>query len=169
MDVIEALKQAIIAQVQARVPVQTVWAACVSTNVQEGTMTATANGLEYHDVLLGLGDDITVPEPHSKVLLGLVGNKVEATWLIYAERIALRYLNGNANGGLVLAKAVQQVDATLIAKVNALITALNAWTPTAPPTPADLVTLKAAFTTWAATPLQPVAPNTYENPKVQHG
>lgn len=166
---IEELKRAIIAQVEARVPVQTVWAECVSASAQDGTMTAIANGLEYHDVLLGLGDDVTVPEPKSKVLLGLVGNKAEATWLIYAERIALRYLNGNANGGLVLAKTVRQVDTALINKVNALISALNAWTPTAPPTPADLVTLKAAFTTWATTPLQPVAPNLYENPKVQHG
>lgn len=169
MDVIEQLKAAIIAQVNARVPVQTVWAECVATDVASGTMTATANGLEYHDVLLGLGDDLTVPEPQSKVLLGLVGNKAEATWLIYAERIALRHINGNAKGGLVVANTVRQADTMLLNKVNQLITVLSAWTPTVPPTPADIATLKVALNTWCATPLMPVVPTTYENPKVYHG
>ena len=166
---IEQLKAAIIAQVNARVPVQTVWAECVGTDVASGTMTATANGLEYDDVLLGLGDDITVPEPNSKVLLGLVGNKAEATWLIYAERIALRYINGNAKGGLVVANTVRQADTALLNKVNQLIAVLTAWTPTVPPTLADIATLKMALTTWCATPLVPVVPNAYENPKVYHG
>lgn len=166
---IEQLKAAIIAQVNARVPVQTVWAECVAADVASGTMTATANGLEYHDVLLGLGDDITVPEPDSKVLLGLVGNKAEATWLVYAERIALRHLNGNAKGGLVVANTVRQADTMLLNKVNQLITVLSAWTPTVPPTVVDIATLKVALTTWCTTPLQPVVPTTYENPKVKHG
>lgn len=169
MDVIEQLKAAIIAQVNARVPVQTVWAECVAADAASGTMTATANGLEYNDVLLGLGDDITVPEPNSKVLLGLVGNKAEATWLIYAERIALRHINGNAKGGLVVADTVRQADTALLNKVNQLVSVLSAWTPTVPPTPADIATLKVALTTWSATPLQPMVPTAYENPKVYHG
>lgn len=169
MDVIEQLKAAIIAQVNARVPVQTVWAECVAADVASGTMTAAANGLEYHDVLLGLGDDLTVPEPKSKVLLGLVGNKAEATWLIYAERIALRHINGNAKGGLVVANTVRQADAALLDKVNQLIAVLSAWTPTVPPTVADLATLKVALATWCAAPLVPVVPVAYENPSVKHG
>ena len=54
MDELEELKQAIIAQIKARVPVQTVWATCKSTNVNEGTMVATREGLDYDDVLLGM-------------------------------------------------------------------------------------------------------------------
>jgi hypothetical protein len=169
MDSLEALKRAIIAQVKALTPVQTLWAECRSVNMQAGTMVALVDGLEYDDVLLGIGSDITVPEPGSKVLLGIVENQREATFLLFAERIAQRRINGDANGGMVLADTVRNTDAALISKVNALLAALNAWTPAAPPTPADLVTLKAALLTVTTTPLQPVLPASYENPVVKHG
>ena len=61
MDSLEKLKRAIIAQVKANVPVQTVWATCTSVNLQEGTMEATRDGVEYFDVLLGLNNDIMLP------------------------------------------------------------------------------------------------------------
>lgn len=169
MDSLEKLKLAIIEQVKAHVPVQVLWAECVNASAEEGTMTAARNGLEYDDVLLGLGDTITVPAPGSKVLLGLVENQRTATWLIYSERVAEVRLHGNAHGGLVLAKTVSQTDAALITKVNALLTALNGWTPTVPPTLADIGTLKVALATVTTTPLQPVPPSQYENPIVKHG
>lgn len=169
MDELEELKQAIIAQIKARVPVQTVWATCKSTNVNEGTMVATREGLDYDDVLLGIGDDITVPKPNSKVLLGLVENHGTATFLLFAEQVQERRINGLAHGGLVIADTVRKADAALLAKMNAMLAALNAWTPTAPPTPADFVTLKAAFTIFSATPLNPVVPMAYENTTVKHG
>lgn len=169
MDSLEKLKHAIIEQVKAHVPVQVVWAKCVRANAEKGTMVAEREGLEYHDVLLGLGSDITVPQPNSLVLLGIIENRNTATWLVFAERVQERRLNGNVRGGLVVASTVRQVDTTLINKVNALVAALNAWTPTVPtPTLADLATLKAAFTTWAV-PIPPVPPSTYENPIVKHG
>ncbi|HMN06914.1 MAG TPA: hypothetical protein PKD45_14430 [Flavobacteriales bacterium] len=169
MDSLEKLKLAIIEQVRANVPVQVVWAECVVANPAQGTMTATREGLEYDDVLLGLGDTITVPAPGSKVLLGLVENQRTATWLIYAEAVREIRLHGKAHGGLVLANTVHQTDALLINKVNQLLAALNAWTPTVPPTPADLATLKAALLTATTTPLSPVARQAYENPIVKHG
>lgn len=169
MELLDELKQAIIAQIKARIPVQTVWAECVSANPNDGTMVATADGVEYDDVLLGLGDDITVPVAHSKVLLGLVGNKSAATFLVFAERVQERRLNGKEHGGLVIADTVRQADAALLGKVNAMLAALSAWTPTVPPTLADLATLKAAFTTFSVTPLTPVVPMAYENTIVKHG
>ncbi len=169
MDSLEKLKLAIIEQVRANVPVQVVWAECVSANAAQGTMTATREGLEYDDVLLGLGDTITVPAPGSKVLLGLVENQRTATWLIYAERVQELRLNGNAHGGLVLARTVAKADAALAAKLNALLAALAAWTPTVPPTVMDLTTLKAILMPVVATPVAPVLPTEYENPIVKHG
>lgn len=166
MDVIEQLKAAIIAQVDARVPVQTVWAECVATDVASGTMMATANGLEYHDVLLGLGDDLTVPEPNSKVLLGLVGNKAEATWLIYAERIALRHINGNAKGGLVVADQVALRLNAIEQDINALKTAMASWI-TAPNDGG--AALKLAATAWFSTQLATTQSEPLQNPKVKHG
>ncbi|MBS1940887.1 MAG: hypothetical protein JST38_08425 [Bacteroidetes bacterium] len=169
MDSLDKLKAAIIAQVKANVPVTTVWATCASASPEQGTMEANKDGVAYYDVLLGLGDTITVPMPGSKVLLGLIENQATATVLLYAERIQEQRIHGNANGGLVRAATVRSVDAQLIAKVNALVAALNAWTPTVPmPTVLDLVTLKAAFTTWAA-PMLPAEPTSYENPIVKHG
>ena len=108
MDELEELKQAIIAQIKARVPVQTVWATCKSTNVNEGTMVATREGLDYDDVLLGIGDDITVPKPNSKVLLGLVENHGTATFLLFAEQVQERRINGKQFGGLVKADVAAQ-------------------------------------------------------------
>lgn len=166
---IEELKQAIVAQIRARVPVQTVWAECVAADVASGTMTATANGLEYHDVLLGLGADMTVPEPHSRVLLGLVGNKAEATWLIYAERIALRHLNGNVHGGLVKADAVAKDLATLQSDVNSLKQAFLAWLPVAGPTTDGGAGLKTLAAEWASKPIPTTSSATLQNTVVKHG
>lgn len=169
MDSLDKLKAAIIAQVKANVPVVTVWATCTSVNAQDGTLEADKDGAAYYDVLLGLGDSITVPVVGTKVLLGLVENQATATILLYAERIQEMRINGIANGGLVRAATVRQVDAMLVQKVNELVTVLSAWTPAVPPTPADIGTLKAALVTWCATPLQPVEPTAYENPVVKHG
>ncbi len=166
MDVIQELKEAIIAQVNARVPVQTVWAECVATDVASGTMTATANGLEYADVLLGLGDDITVPEPNSKVLLGLVGNKAEATWLIYAERIALRHINGKAKGGLVVADLVALRLNAIEQDINTLKTVMASWVTAGGDGGAAL---KLAATPWYSAQLSPTQSQSLQNPKVYHG
>lgn len=166
MDSLEKLKQAIIAQVRANVPVQTVWAECVSADPASGTMVATREGLEYDDVLLGLGADITVPEPGSKVLLGIIENKHVATFLLYAERIAERRINGNVWGGLVKADAVAQELAALQAEFNQLKGLLNGWVPV----PNDGgAALKATLTSWSGQPVQTTTSSQLQNPKVSHG
>ncbi|MCW5900493.1 MAG: hypothetical protein KIT10_14610 [Flavobacteriales bacterium] len=166
MDSLEKLKQAIIAQVKANVPVQTVWAECLSADSSTGTMVATREGLEYDDVLLGLGADITVPEPGSKVLLGIIENKHVATFLLFAESIAERRINGNALGGIVKADAVAQELATLQAELNQLKSLLNAWVPV----PNDGgAALKTSLTAWAGQPVATTNSQQLQNPKVSHG
>lgn len=166
MDSIEQLKRAIIAQVKAQVPVQTLWAECRSTNLQEGTMVAEVEGLEYHDVLLGLGADITVPEPGSKVLIGIVENLREATFLLFAESIAERRINGDAFGGLVkVGELVSELN-DLKQDLNTLKSVLTAWVPI---TNDGGAALKAASATWAGQTLSPATAQRLENSIVKHG
>jgi hypothetical protein len=166
MDSLEKLKLAIIAQVKANVPVQAIWAECSSANMEAGTMVATRDGLEYDDVLLGLGPDITVPETGSRVLLGIIENKREATFLIYAERVALRRLNGDVFGGLVKADAVTQELNALKQDINVLKAVMAAWVVV----PADGgAVLKAASATWAADVHTPTISSTLQNLIVTHG
>ena len=166
MDSLEKLKRAIIAQVKANVPVQTVWATCTSVNLQEGTMEATRDGVEYFDVLLGLNNDITVPEVGSKVLLGLVENHTSATFLLLAERIAQRRINGNSYGGLVRADDVAQELIKLANDVNQLKAVFAAWVTV----PNDGgAALKLAATSWSSQQLVAPTSQQIQNPKVQHG
>lgn len=169
MDSVEALKRAIIAQVKAQTPVQTLWAECQSTNAEEGTMVAVVDGLEYDDVLLGLGADITVPEPGSKVLLGVVENQREATFLLFAERIAMRKLNGDVFGGLVKADVVAQELAALQADVNQLKQAFLAWVPIAGPTTDGAAGLKTLAAAWAGQPMMTTQSVSLQNAIVSHG
>lgn len=166
MDSLERLKQAIIAQVKANVPVQTVWAECVSADPEAGTMVAMRDELEYDDVLLGLGADITVPEPGSKVLLGIIENKHVGTFLLLAERIADRRINGNAWGGLVKADAVAQELATVQADLNQLKSLVSSWVTV----PNDGgAALKLILTAWAGQPVATTTSAQLQNPKVSHG
>lgn len=166
MDSLEKLKQAIIAQVKSHVPVQTLWATCSSVNAQDGTMVATRDGLDFDDVLLGLGADITVPEVGSKVLLGIIENQREATFLIFAERIALRRINGDVFGGLVKADEVASQVNALKQDLNNLKAAFTAWVTV----PNDGgAALKIAATTWAGQSLTPTVSATLQNEKVSHG
>lgn len=166
MDSLEQLKRAIIAQVRSQVPVQTLWAECKSADPQSGTMVAVVDGLDYDDVLLGLGPDITVPEVGSKVLLGLVENHREATFLLFAERVALRRINGDVFGGLVKAD-------TVAAELNALkqdVTMLKGVLAGFIPIPGDGgAALKAAAASWASQQLQPTVSKDLQNLIVTHG
>lgn len=166
MDSLEKLKRAIIEQVKSHVPVQTMWAECASTNLEQGTMVAKAEGLEYDDVLLGLGPDITVPEVGSKVLVGIVENQREATFLIYAEKITLKRLNGDVHGGLVKAESVTAELNALRQELNTLKSLFTGFVPV----PGDGgAALKVTVATWAAATLPPVASQSLQNPIVTHG
>lgn len=155
-------------QIKAHVPLQAVWATCTSTNAQQGTMEAQRDGVEYYDVLLGIGGagDLVVPVPGSKVLLGVVENKPAATFLLLAERVERRHINGDAHGGLVLADQVASRLNTLEQDLNTLKQALTAWVPV----PSDGgAALKASAATWAAQPLTPTQSQVLQNTVVHHG
>lgn len=166
MDSLTQLKLAIIESIKSRIPVQTVWAECVSTNIEDGTMVAKADELEYDDVLLGLGPDITVPEVGAKVLIGLVGNQREATYLLFTDRISLRRINGDVFGGLVKVEELVTELNSLKQDLNTLKSAVSAWIPV----PNDGgAALKASVTAWSGQVLEPAVSAQLQNPIVTHG
>lgn len=166
MDPVAKLRELLRKDMDARVPVQTVWATCTSVNSEEGTMEATREGLEYYDVLLGLGGDRLEPIAGSKVLLGLVENKAAACFLIYAEETERRNINGDAFGGLARADAIAQELASLQQDLNALKGVFQAWVTV----PNDGgAALKAGAATWAGNQLQVTTQQDIQNPKVNHG
>ncbi|MCI2229588.1 hypothetical protein MC378_10450 [Polaribacter sp. MSW13] len=76
-------------QGKAYVKPQLVWAKVKSVNWENKTMVATdiIDGLEYYDVLLGLGAVQQKPKVGTKCLLGILGNQASATFLVEAEAV----------------------------------------------------------------------------------
>jgi hypothetical protein len=66
---------------------QLIWATVEAVDWNAKTMTAKSvvDGLEYYNVLLGLGSFYRKPPIGTKCLLGVLGNKAAATFLIEAE------------------------------------------------------------------------------------
>jgi hypothetical protein len=166
MDVIEKLKQVIREDMRSMVPVQTIWATCKSANLQEGTMVAIADELEYYDVLLGLGGDLVEPMPDSRVLLGLVNNKREACVLLFAEATKVRHINGDSWGGLVKADPVATKLLALEQDLNTIKQLVTSWIPV----PNDGgASLKAQLIGWSAQTIATTSSAELQNPKVKHG
>lgn len=71
---------------KSQVPIQTEWCEVKEVDWEDKTMVATSllNGLEYFDILLGLGSIYKKPKVGTKVLVGIIANK-EACFLIECE------------------------------------------------------------------------------------
>lgn len=166
MDPITKLRELLRSDMKALVPVQTVWAECTSVNVAQGTMEAKRDGLEYFDVLIGLGGDLVEPAEGSRVLIGIVENKKEACFLIYAETTERRFINGDAHGGLVKADPTAEAIAELQQDLNALKQVFTSWITV----PNDGgAALKTGASTWAGQPLTVTTSTELQNPNVFHG
>jgi hypothetical protein len=89
MGALEEFTRLLKAQGKAQVKPQMVWAKVKSVDWETKTMEATdfIDGLDYFDVLLGIGAVYQKPKVGSKCLLGILGNKAEATFLIAAESV----------------------------------------------------------------------------------
>lgn len=166
MDAVSKLREVVLQLIKSNVPVQTVWATCSAVNPEQGTMEATREGLAYYDVLLGIGPDQVVPVVGSKVLLGILENKAQATFLIMAEAIEERRLNGNGLGGLVMVGPLVARINALEQQLNQLKGILNAWVPV----PNDGGSaLKVSAASWAGQPLPTTTQQQLANPRVTHG
>lgn len=90
------IREAIIKTINDQIPITIFWAKVKDVDDVAGTCTVEklSNELEYENTLLGLGDNIIVPEKDSKVLCGIIQNN-SATFIIYVEKIDKVNLKSN--------------------------------------------------------------------------
>lgn len=89
MGALEEFTRLMKEQGKAAVKPQLVWATVKEVDWDAKTMTATdlVDGLDYFDVLLGIGAVYQKPKVGAKCMLGVLGNKASATFLIEASAI----------------------------------------------------------------------------------
>lgn len=165
MDSIGKLREVLRAEIAKAAPPTVLWATCKSANKEEGTMTAERDGVEYTDVLIGLGGNRSVPKANSKVLLGIIEGKKAVTMLLYCDTEET-HINGDGHGGLVKADAVKDRLNALEQDINTLKQVFAAWTPV---TQDGGAALKGAAATWYAQQLTTTTSSQLQNPKVKHG
>ncbi len=176
------LKSLLTDKMKSHVPLQTEWVAVKEVDWEEKTMTAIGenNGLEYFDVLLGLGSVNVKPKVGSLALVGAIHNG-EACFMISCEEIeeielidqsgfkvslndGLLKINGENCGGIVNAKELKtQLDKNTLILQN-IQTVFTNWMPVQNDGGASLKSLVTAFTT-----LQKANLSNIENPKIKHG
>lgn len=169
-------------KMKSHVPMQTEWVKVSEVDWEEKTMTAIGenNGLEYFDVLLGLGAMNVKPKIGSLALVGAIHNG-EACFMISCEEIeefelidqsgfkvnlnnGLLLINGEEFGGIVNAKELKvQVDKnTLI--LEKMQTAFENWTPVPNDGGAGLKVLVTSFVSLQRADLSGI-----ENTTIKHG
>lgn len=170
-------------QSKKAVPLQNTWVTCKSVDWSKKTMVCTSltDGLDYYDVLLGIGAEYRKPKQKTKCLIGSIANKEAASFLIYAEEIE-EYLiedstgfkfnlkdgkltiNGDQFSGIVKAPELKtQVDKnTEILKQ--IQTVFNSWSPISQDGGAALKALVTAFTSLPLADLSNI-----ENENIKHG
>lgn len=169
-------------KMKAKVPIQTEWVKVKEVDWEEKTMTAIGenNGLEYFDVLLGLGSVNVKPKIGSLALVGAIHNG-EACFMISCEEMegfeltdqsgfkfdlnnGLLLINGENCGGIVNAKELKtQVDKNTLILQN-IQNVFNSWVPVPSDGGASLKALVAAFISLETANLENI-----ENTTIKHG
>lgn len=183
-DEIQKFKKNLRKLAQSQVMVQTSWVKVKSVDWDKKTMVATGiiDGLDYHDVLLGLGSEYIKPKVGTLCKIGKVENKDAASYVISTEEAELMLLdsleiilNGGENGGLIIiAELVNRIN-ILEKDNNKLKQAFVSWTFVAQDGGAALRTAvvgapagPAVPGSWAADTLTETKTEDIENPKVKH-
>ena len=89
MGVLDEFTRLLKEQGKSVVKPQMIWAKVKTVDWAAKTMTAedVVDGLDYYAVLLGIGGIYQKPKVGAKCVLGILGNKAAATFLIEAENI----------------------------------------------------------------------------------
>lgn len=182
MEVLTEFKNLMHEKMQQKVPIQTEWVKVSSVDWEDKTMVAIGedNGLEYFDVVLGLGSINIRPKVDSLALVGSIHNG-EACFMISCEEFdeiefidssgfkvslkdGLLLLNGDQFGGIVNAKELKaQVDKnTEILKQ--MQTVFNTWSPVPNDGGASLKAMVSSFVSLPRTDLGNI-----QNTKIKHG
>lgn len=179
---LQQLKSLLTDKMKSHVPLQTEWVKVQSVDWDDKTMIAIGenNGLEYFDVLLGLGAYNVRPKLETLALVGAIHNG-EACFMISCEEIeeielidqsgfkvslndGLLKINGENCGGIVNAKELKtQLDKNTLILQN-IQTVFNTWVAVPNDGGASLKALVTAFTTLERANLDNI-----ENPKIKHG
>lgn len=124
---------------KAQVPIQTEWVKVKSVNWEEKTMVAIGemNGLDYDDVLLGLGHHYRKPVVGSLATIGIIDNSA-ACFMIDAEEVEEVEITDKSgfkmvlNGGKVLIKNKQVSLFSIMTDLADLLKQLKVSTPNGP-------------------------------------
>jgi len=89
MDGYYELKNIISETAKGHINAAMVWATVKEVDWDKKEMTATGltDGLDYYEVLLGLGGRYVKPKQDSKVLLGVIEDQAQHTILVYADEV----------------------------------------------------------------------------------
>lgn len=175
-------KKLLTEKMKSKVPIQTEWVKVSEVDWEEKTMTAIGenNGLEYFDVLLGLGSNNVKPKVGSLALVGAIHNG-EGCFMIDCEEIegfewidqsgfkwclnnGLMTINGDTLGGIVKAQELADQIGKNTALLEAIKLAFETWVVTPNDGGAALKTLSAAFVNLDTADLTNI-----ENVKIKHG
>lgn len=184
MNEVLKLKSYLAEKRKSSLPVQTVWATVKSVNWEQYTMIATGvvDGVDFHEVQLGLGAIVVKPTVGSKCLLGLIQNNANNSMLLFCEEMesyiiltdvgfkieltkAMLTLNGDNYGGIVKAPELKTQLDKLSERVDKIITALS----TSPTSPSDG---GSAYKSAISSQLSGIAKEDFsaiENDKIKHG
>lgn len=184
MDGYYELKNIISETAKGHINAAMVWATVKEVDWDKKEMTATGltDGLDYYEVLLGLGGRYVKPKQDSKVLLSVIEGQVQHTVLLFASEIEEEVLisgdieivineggiklNGDSNGGLVISAEVADDLNAIKQDLNNLKTVFQSWV-TVPSDGGGA--LKAAVNSWAGQQLSNTQPSDLENDKIKHG
>lgn len=147
MEKLAEFKKLLQQKAKEQVPIQTEWVKVKSVDWDEKTMVAVGelNGLDYDEVLLGLGSHYRKPVVGSLATIGIIGNsaacfmidceeveQIEITdksgfkWVLNNGQLTI---NGDGFGGIVKAPELKtQVDKNT-AILEAIQNAFSSWTP----------------------------------------
>jgi hypothetical protein len=169
-------------KIKSKIPTQTEWVKVSSVNWEERTMVGIGeqNGLEYHDIVLGLGSVDVKPKIGSSALIGSINNSA-ACYMIAAEEIEAfevvdqtgfkwslndgqMTINGENFGGIVNAVELKtQLDKnTLI--LEKIQSVFSSWNAVPNDGGAALKALVSQFTTLSRSDLSSI-----QNTKIKHG
>lgn len=105
---IKELKRLLHEKAKSQIPIQTEWVKVKSVDWDNKTMVGTGegNGLDYEDVLLGLGSVYKRPKPESLALIGLINNSA-GCYLIDCEEYEEIEINADVTNLLVNKEGVR--------------------------------------------------------------
>jgi len=95
MEKLKEFKSLLQKKAKDQVPIQTEWVAVKSVNWEEKTMVGTGleNGLDYEDVLLGLGSFYRKPKVGTMAIIGTINNSAAAFMIDCEETEELAWKN----------------------------------------------------------------------------